>query len=317
MFEAVGLFVLGLVLLALGGDSIVKGASGLAQRFGASPFVAGMVLVAIGTSLPELAVNLHAIVRGQQALALGNAVGSNVVNFGLTLGAAALAAPLLVRWRALAPLLLMLIVGTVAVIGLGLDGALSRVEGMVLLLAYVAVVAYAIARARRETPELQDAVAGFAHTSADLGLNLLRFVIAAVLLYFGSRLVVLNAGLLGAGLGLAPLVTGLLPVAIGTALPEMAAAIIAAKRGQGDIVAGHVVGSSLFNLLVVVGGMAAYNTLPLPVSFVRFELPAALAFALMLYPVLRGDLRVSRNEGAFLLIAFLAWVGFELFLIQH
>jgi cation:H+ antiporter len=317
MFEAIGLFVLGLVLLALGGDSIVKGASGLAQRFGASPFVAGMVLVAVGTSLPELAVNLHAIARGQQALALGNAVGSNVVNFGLTLGAAALAAPLLVRWRALAPMLLVLIVGTAAVIGLGLDGALSRIEGMILLLAFVAVVAYSIARARREAPELQDAIEAFAHTGTDLGLNLLRFALAAVLLYFGSQLVVLNAGLLGAGLGLAPLVTGLLPVAIGTALPEMAAAIVAAKRGQGDIVAGHVVGSSLFNLLVVVGGMAAWNTLPLPVSFVRFELPAALVFALMLYPVLRGDLRVSRNEGVFLLVAFLAWVGFELFLVQH
>jgi cation:H+ antiporter len=317
MFEAVGLFLLGLVLLALGGDSIIKGASGLAQRFGASPFVAGMVLVAVGTSLPELAVNLHAIARGQQALALGNAVGSNVVNFGLTLGAAAVAAPLLVRWRALAPMLLVLIVGTAAVIGLGLDGALSRIEGMILLIAFVAVVAYSIARARHEAPELQDAIEAFARTGSGLGLNLLRFVIAAVLLYFGSQLVVLNAALLGAGLGLAPLVTGLLPVAIGTALPEMAAAIVAAKRGQGDIVAGHVVGSSLFNLLVVVGGMAAWNTLPLPVSFVRFELPAALVFALMLFPVLRGDLRVSRNEGVLLLAAFLAWVGFELFLVRH
>ncbi|HEY0661377.1 MAG TPA: sodium:calcium antiporter [Lysobacter sp.] len=317
MFEAVGLFVLGLGLLALGGDSIIKGASGLAQRFGASPFVAGMVLVAVGTSLPELAVNLHAIARGQQALALGNAVGSNIVNFGLTLGAAALAAPLLVRWRSLAPLLLVLIVGTTAVIGLGLDGALSRIEGMILLLAFVAVVAYAIARARREAPELQEAIAAFANTSNNLGLNAVRFVLAAVLLYYGSKLVVANAALIGVGLGLAPLLTGLLPVAIGTALPEVAAAIVAAKRGQGDIVAGHVVGASLFNLLVILGGMAAYNTLPLPESFVRFELPAALAFALMLYPVLRGDLRISRKEGGFLLVAFLAWVVFELLLIQR
>jgi cation:H+ antiporter len=317
MFEAVGLFVLGLVLLALGGDSIIKGASGLAQRFGASPFVAGMVLVAVGTSLPELAVNLHAIARGQQALALGNAVGSNIVNFGLTLGAAALAAPLLVRWRSLAPLLLVLIVGTAAVIGLGLDGALSRIEGMVLLLVFVAVVGYAIARARREAPELQEAVATFANTNSNAGLNAVRFVLAAVLLYYGSKLVVANAALIGVGLGLAPLLTGLLPVAIGTALPEVAAAVVAAKRGQGDIVAGHVVGASLFNLLVILGGMAAYNTLPLPESFVRFELPAALVFALMLYPVLRGDLRVSRKEGGVLLVAFLAWVAFELLLIQH
>ncbi len=97
MLAAVGMFLLGLVLLALGGDSIIKGAAGLAQRFGLTPFTTGLLLVAFATSLPELAVNAHAIVRGQQTLALGNAVGSNVVNFGLTLGAAAVATPMVIR----------------------------------------------------------------------------------------------------------------------------------------------------------------------------------------------------------------------------
>ncbi|MEG3789737.1 sodium:calcium antiporter [Lysobacter sp. CCNWLW3] len=317
MLEAIGLFVLGLVLLALGGDSVVKGASGLAQRFGASPFVAGLALVAFGTSLPELAVNLHAVVRGEQSLALGNAVGSNIVNFGLTLGIAAFAAPLLVRWRSLAPLLLVLILGTAAVIVLGLDGVLDRAEGAGMVVVFVAVVAYAMARTRREAPELQDAIAAFARTRTDLGLNLLRFAIAAVLLYFGSKFVVGAAPRMGASLGLTPLLTGLLPVAIGTALPEAAAAIAAARRGQGDIVVGHVIGSSLFNLLIVVGGMAAWNAVALPASFVRFELPAAIAFALMLYPMLRGDLRVSKGEGAILLIALLAWIGFELAMLYR
>jgi len=300
MLEAIGMFVLGLVLLALGGDSIVKGASGLAQRVGASPFVAGLVLVAFATSLPELAVNLHAIATGQQALALGNAVGSNVVNFGLTLGADALTAPLLVRWRALSPLLLVLLVGTVAVIVLGLDGVLSRVEGIGLLVVFVAVVAYAAMRSRDEVPEVREEIAGFARTGTDVWLNLLRFVIAAALLF-------------------SPLLTGLLPVAIGTALPEMAAAVMAARRGQGDLVVGHVIGSSLFNLLVVLGGMAALGNgaLPLPASFVRFELPAAAVFALMLYPMLRGDLRISRREGGILLVALLAWVVFELLMAQR
>ncbi len=317
MFEAIGLFVLGLVLLALGGDSIVKGASGLAQRFGASPFVAGLLLVAVGTSLPELAVNLHAIATGQQALALGNAVGSNIVNFGLTLGAAALAMPILVRWRALNPLLLALIVGTLATIVLGLDGVLSRVEGIGLLLGYVVVVAYAIARTRRETPALHASIGEYARTSTDLVQNLLRFAIAAVVLYFGSKLVVDNAPVFGAGLGLSPLLTGLLPVAIGTALPEAAAAVMAARRGQGDIVVGHVIGSSLFNLLVVVGGMATFTgALPLPASFVRFELPAAIVFAVMLVPMLKGDLRISKGEGGVLMLAFAGWIALELLFIH-
>lgn len=318
MLESIGLFVLGLVLLALGGDSIVKGASGLAQRFGASPFVAGLLLVAAGTSLPELAVNLQAIVSGQQALALGNAVGSNVVNFGLTLGAAALAAPLLVSWRALNPLLVALILGTAATIVLGLDGVLSRIEGIGLMLAYVVVVAYAIVRTRRETPALHASIGDYARTSADLRQNLLRFVVAAAVLYFGSKLVVDNAPVFGAGLGLSPLLTGLLPVAIGTALPEMAAAVMAARRGQGDIVVGHVIGSSLFNLLVVIGGMATFaGALPLPASFIRFELPAAIVFALMLVPMLRGDLRISKTEGGVLMVALLAWICFELLMLQR
>lgn len=316
MLAAVGLFLWGLALLALGGDSIVKGASGLAQRLGLSPFTTGLLLVAIATSLPELAVNAHAIVRGQQSLALGNAVGSNVVNFGLTLGAAAFAAPLVVRWRALSPLLLVLLVGTVAVMGLGMDGVLSRTDGLVLLVAFVAVLAFALVRGRTESPELQAEIEAFARTRTDLALNLVRFAIAAALLFYGSRLVVTHAPVLGAGLGMTPLLTGLLPVAIGTALPEMAAAIAAARRGQGDLVAGHVIGSSLSNLLLVVGGMAVFNPLPLPESFVRFELPAALVFALMLVPVLRGDLRVSRREGGVLLVALLAWVAFELVMMH-
>ena len=316
MLEAAGLFVLGLVLLALGGDSIVKGASGLAQRFGASPFAAGLVLVAFATSLPELAVNLHAIARGQAALALGNAVGSNVANFGLTLGAAALAAPLLVRWRALNPLLLVLILGTVAVIAMGLDGELSRLEGLGLLLAFIAAIAYAAWRSPHEAPELQAEIAAFARTGTDLRLNLLRFAVAAALLYFGSRLIVANAAIVGAELGLSLLLTGLIPVAIGTALPELAAAVVAARRGQGDLVIGHVIGSSVFNLLVIVGGMALWSPVPLPGLLLRYALPAALAFALVIYPMLRGDLQVNKREGAILLLGFVAWLAFELLLVQ-
>ena len=317
MAAALGFFVLGLFLLALGGDSIVKGASGLGQRLGLSPLATGVLLVAFGTSLPELAVNARAAWVGSQALALGNAVGSNVVNFGLTLGAAALAAPLLVRWRALVPLLLCFVLACVLVMLLGFDGALSRFDGGVLLAVFVAMLGWTLARSHRETAEVQAEIARFAETRTALWLNVLRFVFATVLLYFGARLVVEHAPLLGAALGMAPLLTGLIVVAIGTALPEAAGAIAAARRGHGDMVAGHVIGSSLFNLLVVVGGMAAFRDVPLPASFVRFEVPAALAFALVLYPMLRGDLRISRREGGVLVVAFVAWLAFELLLIQH
>ena len=315
MAEALVLFGLGLLLLALGGDSMVKGASGLAQKFGASPFIAGLLLVAFGTSIPELFVNARAYLVGAQDLALGNAVGSNIVNFGLTLALAALAAPLLIRMRLLSPMLVVLVVATLAVIVFGLDGVISQVEGIALLLVFVAMLAFMLLRSGRESAEVRASVEAYAETRKVLWMNLLRFAVAVVLLYFGAKFVVSSAPVLGARWGLSPLLVGLLPVAIGTALPEVAAAIAAARRGQGDMVAGHVIGSSLFNLLVVVGGMAALRPLPLPASFVKLELPAAIAFALMLYPMLRGDLRISKGEGGVLLAAFLGWVALELWLL--
>ena len=314
MIGALFYFAAGIVLLALGGDSVVKAASGLARRAGLSPFVTGLVLVAFATSVPELAVNLRAIWIGDHALALGNVVGSNIANFGLTLGAAALCAPLLIRWKALPSLLVCLVVATLATILLGQDGRLTRLEGLLLLATFAAVFAFAFAFGRRQ-PELRSEFSEFANTRTDLTLNLVRFAIAAALLFFGAKWVVQGGTTLGLALGMESLLSGLLLVAIGTALPEMSAAIAAARRGQGDIVAGHVIGSSLFNLLVVGGGMAVVRDVSLPASFVRLELPAALVFALLLLPMLRGDLRISRAEGGVLVLAFLAWVAFELWMM--
>jgi len=126
---------------------------------------------------------------------------------------------------------------------------------------------------------------------------------------------VVSSAMLGDALGLSMLLTGLIPVAIGTALPEVAAAVIAARRGQADIVVGHVIGSSVFNLLVIVGAMALWQPVVMPGLLVRYALPAALAFALVIYPMLRGDLQVSRREGAILLVGFAAWLAFETWLV--
>lgn len=328
MASALGWFLLGLLLLALGGDSMVKGAAGLARRLRWSPFVVGLVLVALATSIPELAVNYRAVFAGQGDLALGNAVGSNIANVGLTLAVAAMVAPLLLRWRVLAPLLLMLLAATIVVILLALDGRLSALEGGLLAAAFVVVLVVALRRARSEDAEVRAEIEGFAQGGrastatvprvlVELLMDSLRVIVAVALIGAGAWLVVRDAPPLGEALGLTPLMTGLLPVAIGTALPELAGAIAAARRGQGDLVAGHVLGSSLVNLLLVLGGMALIGGgLVIPHSFVRYELPAALVLALMLLPILRGDMRISRGEGGALFVAFLAWIAFELVLLN-
>lgn len=313
MVNAIGMFVLGLFLLLLGGDSVLKGASGLAQRLGLSPFAAGLLLVAFATSVPELAVNVYAFAVGQTDLALGNAVGSNIVNIGLTLGMAAVFAPLLISMRLLAAEIVFILVASGTVLLFGLDGMIARWEGGVLLAGFVAFLAFVFQRGREENAEVQKELAAFAVTSTGLAQNLIRLVFAAALLFFGSRLVVESAPVIGLALGMGSLLTGLIIVAIGTALPEVVTAAIAARNGQGNVVAGHVLGACLFNLLFIVGGMAVLRPLPLPASFIALELPAAMAFALLLYPILGGDLNINRREGGWLMFAFALWLGFELF----
>jgi cation:H+ antiporter len=315
MLGDLGWFLGGLVLLLLGGDSMVRGVSGLAQALGAAPYRAGLYLLAFATSIPELAVNAYAMQQGQPALALGNAVGSNIVNIGLTLGVAALVAPLVVSMRLVAVQVVLLLVAGGAVLFFGLDGTLARWEGGVLLAGFVGLLAVMAVRARDEEAAVQAELADYAQTAPGLARNAVRIAIAIGVLYLGAMGVVRGAPGLGAAFGFGPLLTGLLVVAIGTALPEVAMAVMAARQGQGNVVAGHVLGASLFNFLLVLGGMALVQPVPVPASFVGFEVPAAMAFALALYPLLAGDLKLSRREGGILLGLFVLWVAYELFTV--
>jgi cation:H+ antiporter len=312
MASDIGFFLLGILLLLLGGDSALRGVSGLAQRLGASPVVAGLLMVVFASSIPEIVVNTYAIAAGQPDLALGNAVGSNVVNIGLTLGIAALVAPLLATMRLLAVEVVLVLVATGAVLLFGLDGTLARWEGGVLLAGFAAFLVLAFRRLRGEAASVHQELTAHATTSANFAQNLVRLVLAGIVLFFGSKLVVQHALPIGLALGMGSMLTGLVVVAIGTAIPEFVIAGLAAARGQGNVVVGAALGACLVNLLLVVGGMAAWHPLALPASFLRLELPAAMAFALLLYPVLGGDLDIRRREGLVLVLAFGGWLAFQL-----
>lgn len=314
---AMGMFLLGVLFLLLGGDSLLKGASGLAQRFGLSQFATGLLLVAFATSLPELAVNAYAVAVGARELALGNAIGSNMVNIGLTLGIAALVAPLVVSMRLLAAEIVFMLVASGMVLLFGLDGSIARWEGGVLLASFVAFLVFVFARGRQEVPAVQKELSEFALTATGLAQNLVRFVLASALLFFGSKWVVQSAPDIGLAMGMGNIMTGLTLVAVGTALPEIVVAAVAAARGQGNVVVGQALGGCLFNLLFIVGGMALLQPLPLPASFITLELPAVMAFALLLYPILGGDLHVSRREGGILVFVFCLWLAFELMTALH
>lgn len=312
MLELLGWFTLGLVLLALGADSLLKGAAGLALRFGISPFVVGLTLVGFGTSAPELAVNLSAAWRGNFDIALGNVVGSNIANIGLILGLSALVAPLAVHMRLLRVETPLMIAASVALWVLCRDGTLARWEGLLLIAGFVALMTYVARNARRETPEVKAELADAAETQTDPGRNAIRVAIGLALLVYGAHEMVSAAVGIARIAGLSELVIGLTIVAVGTSLPELASSLLAAKRGQSDIALGNVVGSNLFNILLILGATATLHPLPVARSLEYVEIPAMIAFAAVLYPMMRGDLELSRREGGILLAAWLAFLAWQL-----
>ncbi|PKM16316.1 MAG: sodium:calcium antiporter [Gammaproteobacteria bacterium HGW-Gammaproteobacteria-2] len=309
-----GQFALGLLLLVLGADSFVRGASGLAIRFGISPFVVGLVLVGLGTSAPELSVNLTAAFAGRYEMAIGNVVGSNIANIGLILGVSALIAPLAVNARLVRIEVPLVIAVSVGLWLLSLDGLIGRIDAVILLIGLAGLLVLIARDSKRESTQVQDELTEAANTQSGLKLNLIRLVAGLALLLYGSQQMVDAAVNLATLWGMSELMIGLTIVAIGTSLPELAASAMAAWRGHSDIALGNVVGSNLFNILLILGATAAIHPLSVGHSSLRIDLPLMIGFALLLYPIARSGRVVSRNEAVLLLAAYAGFLALQFFL---
>lgn len=311
-------FALAVVVLALGGDSFARGATALAMRAGVRATTAGIVFVAFAGSLPDLAVNITAVMTGHAGLALGNIVGSALVNIGLVLGVAALAQPLQVRLPAAKLLLPALIVVPALLMVASHNGRLGYYDGAGLV--GIFLVLAVLVSGHRETHALQ-ATAGtfsaYAATRPSAALNMLRLAIGAVLLWYGAFLLVPRAASLAEAAGVSEIFFGLTAVAFATSLPQVIFAIVAARRGHGAVVFTSVTGSNLFNLLLILGVTALLQPLPLPVSLVQLEFPALIAFAIALYPMLRGNGDLSRGEGGVLAGAWVALSAFQIWMVMR
>jgi cation:H+ antiporter len=315
------LFLLGLGLLVGGGELLVRGAVALADRLGIPPVVVGMTVVAFGTSAPELVVSLSAAVQGEGAIAFGNVVGSNIANLGLLLGVVALVRPLVVHPSIVVREIPMLILGSVAAVALSADrvlagapgDALARGDGIVLLLLFGVFLYYTLADAlkkRSADPFLAEAAetaAGKRPGSA--GTAAVQLLAGLALLVVGGQTTVAGATGLARALGLPEAVIGLTMVAVGTSLPELATSIIAARRNQTDLAVGNLVGSNLFNLLFILGLSATAAPSAVPPGG-TLDLLVAAGFAVVLLPLaITHQRRVTRLEGACLLVAYVACVG--------
>ncbi len=310
MLLQLSIFVAGLVLLVYGADSFVKGAGGLALRFGVSRLVIGMTLVGFGTSLPELSINLTAAVNGRLDLAVGNVVGSNIANVGLILGVAAVITPLSIHLRLLKLEMPLVLLASLGLWLLALDGVLDWGNGAILLIGFLALMLVIGYNARSEPAlievEVEKAGAG-AHSP---GRDLFRIAVGFVLLLVASQMMIGAAVELARVWGMTELTIGLTIVAIGTSLPELAASGVAAWRGESDIAIGNVLGSNLFNILLVLGATAMVAPVPVASSLIRYEIPLMFLFAAALYPLAFGDRSIRRTGGVVLLSAyagFLSW----------
>lgn len=310
------LVVGGLILLVVGAELLVRGASAVAVAAGVSPLVIGLTVVAFGTSAPELAASILAARAGAADVAVGNVVGSNLFNVLVILGLAALVRPLAVQQRLIRLDVPVLIAASLAVWGLAANGVLGRLEGVALVVAIVILTAWEVRRSRRESAAVhaEYAAATGAEARRPVVGGVVMVAAGLVLLVLGARWLVIGATALARLLGVSELVIGLTVVAGGTSLPELATSVVAAARGQRDIAVGNVVGSNLFNLLAVLGAAAALTPDGLAVSRTALvaDLPLMVAVAAVCLPVFLTGRVVSRLEGALLLLAWLLWLGWRI-----
>ena len=322
---AIAVFVGGLTLLFVGAEWLVRGASQLARAAGISPLVVGLTVVAYGTGAPELAVSVQSSLLGEPDLALGNIVGSNISNVLLVLGLSALMAPLLVT-RQLVWLHVPVMIGVSCLLFfIALDGRLSRLDGAVLCAGALTYTLWLIVQERKdrisrekERDRVCNAMSSSAHRVWLLNTTLL--IVGLVFLVLGARFLVDSAVIVATAFGLSELVVGLTVVAVGTSLPEIATSLVASIRGERDLVVGTVVGSNIFNILVVLGltsVIAPYGIDVAPAAL-RFDVLVMIVVAIACLPIFFTGHKIARWEGTLFVGYYAAYTCYLLFdALQH
>jgi cation:H+ antiporter len=318
-------FAAGLVGLIMGAELLVRGASKLALSFGISPLVVGLTIVAFGTSAPEMAVSVGAVLEGRTDIAVGNVVGSNIFNVLFILGASALVAPLVVNSQLIRQEVPIMIGASILLLVLSFDGRLSQAEAGMLLALLLAYTGYLIVQSRREASsapaQVDRAVEPAAGTwDSRWPVQLALVGVGLALLVLGSDWLVSAAVVFAKALGVSDVVIGLTIVAAGTSLPEVAASLAAAFKGERDIAVGNVIGSNLFNLLGCLGlaGLASgVSGLGITPSVLNFDIWVMLAAMLACLPVFLTGREIARWEGGVFLAYYVAYVAYLILAAQQ
>ncbi len=306
------MLAVGLAVLIMGAELLVRGASRLAAALGLSPLVIGLTVVSFGTSTPELAVSVQSSLSGQPDIALGNVIGSNICNILLILGIAATIIPLKVASQLIRIDVPLMIGTSVLLLLLAWDGQISRVDGALLFGGIIAYIAFTIYQNHNEDD--QEQADGIAITPIRTPLQIVwqlgMIGIGLFLLVLGSDWMVNSAVTIAQSLGISELVIGLTIVALGTSLPEVATSVMASLKGERDIAVGNVVGSNLFNILTILGLTSLIAPITVAPNILVFDLPLMIVVALACLPIFFTGMQIARWEGVLFLVYYVAYTAF-------
>ena len=301
------LTIVGLVILCFGANWLVSGGVTIAKKLRISQMIIGLTIVAYGTSTPELAASMAAAVGSHTDLILGNVVGSNISNIGMVIGVCAVVSPLVVKRATTRKEVPIMIGVSLLLIAISVDGEISQYDGIMLVVGLIAFTAYTLSRAKKErNEEAEDS----ATTKTSIPRAIALIVIGAALLYFGGFLTVENAISIAENIGISETVLGITIIAIGTSLPELVTSVIAIRKGHTDIGIGTIVGSNIYNILMILGISSVITGIAVvPGIFTDYLI--MVGFSIVLIAFLRSGI-IPKPAGIGLVIAYAVYLGYTL-----
>ena len=306
----------GLALLIIGAEALVKGASKIASALGISSVVIGLTVVAFGTSSPELAVCLQSVFKGQPDIALGNAVGSNILNILFILGIASMITPLVVAPQLIKLDVPLMIFVSFLLFLFGLNGSIGLFEGVILFVGLTVYLTYLITHSRKESKKFRELrkseIDNKQRGIKDWLINIGLVVAGLIMLVIGSDLLLDAAITIARAFGVSELIIGLTIIAAGTSLPEVFTSVVASLRGEKDIAVGNLVGSNIFNIMAIIGLTSIFSPNGIRVSpdALNFDIPIMIGVAIICFPIFYTGNIVSRWEGALLFFYYLVYTAF-------
>lgn len=298
----------GLTMLYFGAEWLVKGSIAISNKLGVSQLVIGLTVVAFGTSTPELAVSISSAMQGLSDVALGNVVGSNIVNIGVILGISAIISPIIVSKSAIRKEVPIMIGISLLLLGIILDGKIDYIDGALFVIGIIVFTGYSYRSSKKDT-DTQVIPASQIVQKNIFSKSIILIMIGLLLLTGGSFLTVDNAVIIGANFGISELFMGLTVVAIGTSLPELITSVVAARKGHADLSVGNIIGSNIFNILAILGISSLISGITVSEQ-VLVDVGIMLAFSLVLIPIMRSGFVISRREGIILVIGYISYVLF-------